>query len=90
MGWVHLHLLAWTDGVSPNCILNSMLKRIISAPSPCKQLSSKQQRKAFKIQRPHTELFKVKTLPEHLQVDSGSSSGCGHPPHRVPALWQQV
>lgn len=67
--WSHLHSLAWTDGVIRNKILNSILKRIISAPIPCKQLSSRQLGKAFKIQHPHTGLSKVKALPEHWQVD---------------------
>lgn len=62
-----MHSLAWTDGVIRNKILNSILKRIISAPIPCKQLSSRQQGKAFEIQHPHTSLSKVKALPEHWQ-----------------------
>lgn len=47
--WSHLHSLAWTDGVIHNKILNSILKRIISAPIPCKGLSCRQQGKASDI-----------------------------------------
>lgn len=72
--WSNLHSLAWTDGVIRNKILNSILKRIISAPVPCKQLSSRQQGKASKIQHPRTGLSEVKALPEHWQVHICSGS----------------
>lgn len=60
--WIHLHSQARPDGVIRNKILHSILKRIISAPIPCKQLSSEERGKAFKIQPSHTGLSEVKMV----------------------------
>lgn len=73
--WSHLHSLAWTDGVIRNKILNSILKRIISAPIPCKQLSSRQQGKASKTPHPLRGLSKVESITWALGVGTCTGQG---------------